>query len=167
MKVIKFICILFALIILWFLAVDMSMFVEDCEDCSYGKDIFAFRICTLPIYQIVHTYESPKAYFAEKLGVPCLHKRVNRWHRQKWWGLLFCYRPCHRSIYRLSSSDNEKEGYKRFIDENIKRLLEANPALPAEFKQRVLVDHDMDYWKEIQKKIFPNDTLEEGENGLK
>ncbi|UCF00176.1 MAG: hypothetical protein JSV82_03660 [Planctomycetota bacterium] len=158
-KLARTIFLLLVLIIFWFLAVDISWFVEKCDDCFYDKDVFAFRLFTLPIYQIVREYDSPVSYTAEKLGVTCLHNNINRWHKQKWWGMLVCCRPCHSGIYRLSSSDNEKEKYKRFINENIKKLLETNPDLPSEFKQHVLIEHDMDYWKELKQKLLPQDSV--------
>ena len=154
-KIVKLICILLALIILWVLAVDMSWFVEDCHDCFYSKDIFEFRLFTLPIYRIVREHDSPIAYTAEKLGMPCSHLNIDRWHKHRWWGFVICCYPCINGVSGLAWPEGSE---RELIDMAIPKLLEKNPNLPAEFKQRVLIDHDMEYWKELRKTLLPQDA---------
>ena len=151
-KIVKLFFVILVSVILWFLVVDLSQFVEECDDCFYSKDIFEFRILTLPIYRIEREYESPIAYTAKKLGVACLHNNINRWHRQRRWGMLICFRPCHTSVYRLSSSDDKN--YELLIDENIQEYLNKHPDLPREFKQRVLFEHNIEYWEQLKNKLF-------------
>jgi hypothetical protein len=143
----------FGLLLVWFLLVDKSWFVESCPDCLWSSNIIQYRFCTFVIREHATEEYSMISAVADELGVPCSHSKVERWHKQKWWGLAFCCCPCKSGISGLMS-----DGYRisESIHSKIKSLIDANPNLPNEFKQKVLIDHDMEYWKQFKAQLVPN-----------
>ena len=76
--------------ILWMVAVDWSWFVEGCEDCWLSRDILQVRVYRMPIYETISEYGALYR-IANDLGVPCLHEHSRRWHKYRYWGLIY---PC-------------------------------------------------------------------------
>jgi len=134
----------------WFLGVDGSWFVEECPDCLYGRDIYQIRVFTIPIYERTEVYNSVIQKIASDLGVPCSHPNLVRWHKHRYWGLLICACPCINGIDRLSGGD---EWYDDKAEAIVKDLAKANPSLPNEFAQRVLKNHDWEYFKAFGQKV--------------
>ena len=65
MKEIRFIkCFLgiLGLIIVWFVAIDKSYFVETCNDCFFNRDIIKIRELTIPIYSKVRESKNLVSY---------------------------------------------------------------------------------------------------------
>jgi hypothetical protein len=48
----------------------------------------------------------------------------------------------------------DEELYDQKKSDKIKALVNSNPRLPEEFYQRVLVEHDLEYWKQLQNELF-------------
>jgi hypothetical protein len=137
--------------LVWFLGLDKSFFVETCNDCFSSWDIQQYRLFTIPLSEKVNEHKSLISCVAIDLGVPCQHRHLDRLHKQRWCGLLFCYLPCKSGIVRLSW---DEKLYEQKNSDKIKALVSSNPRLPAEFYQRVLVEHDLEYWKQLQNELF-------------
>jgi len=159
MKKLKvFIPICVVLCLLWFMGVDRSWFVETCDDCLWSRDIIEYRLFTVPISERVIEHSSAISAVARELGVPCQHQDIHRWHKQRWWGLLVCCCPCKSGITGLSS---DEKPYGKRSSAKIELLVNSNPTLPQEFHQRVLVEHDMEYWHKFRGQLLsdvPADT---------
>jgi hypothetical protein len=154
-RIIFCIFIAVALILLWFLAVDESWFVVTCKDCFYDRDVIQYRIFTFPIHSKVREHNSTITFVAEELGLPCSHENLERWLKYRWWGFLFCY-PRHSGISGFAGLE---DSYKKQIKAKLKVLLDIDPNLPGTFQQRVLIEHDLDYWKELANKLWSQDGL--------
>lgn len=142
--------VLFAATVGWFLLVDLSWFEEQCPDCRYSRTDIRWRFITLP----VHTWEEPRPtalqVAAHDLGVPCQHRNLHRWHKQRWWGLLYCKCPCHHGIVDLS---RDHSWYDATAAEKLRQLAKDDPELANNFQRRVLVEHDFAYWRGIVRQI--------------
>jgi len=146
-----FIPICLVLVLVWFLGVDRSWFVETCGDCYSSRDVIQYRFLTVPFSERVVEQESPISRVARDLGVPCPHRNLTRWQKERWWGLLFCCCPCKSGITSLTWDE-------RLYDERtiaiIKSLVKSNPELPEEFYRRILVEHDLKYWEQFKEQVF-------------
>jgi hypothetical protein len=132
------------LLAFWFLGVDGSWFVEDCPDCLYGRDIYQIRVFTIPIYQRTEVYNSVLQKIATDIGAPCTHPKLERWHKHRYWGLLICACPCINGIYRLSGGDEWYDNKAKLI---VEEMVRTNPSLRSEFAERVLKNHDWEYYR--------------------
>ena len=134
----------------WLLGVDCSWFVEECPDCSFGRDIIQYRILTIPIYQRSREYNSVLQKIATDIGAECEHPNLVRWHKHRYWGLLICAYPCINGTYRMSGDDSWYDNKARAI---VKEMVRANPSLRDEFAERVLKNHDWKYLKVFVQKV--------------
>ena len=155
-RVISLIVIIILLIGLWFLGVDRSWFVEGCEDCNFSRDIIQYRIFSIPIYEIiVREYYPVYTRVARDLGAPCPHKNHFRWHKHRWWGLCYCARPCINGTFYLSADDS---WYNDELVAKVKAKAIADPEFGAGFRQRVLYNHDWDYWNRFKAELLSSGT---------
>ena len=92
----------FALVAIWFLAVDWSWFVADCPDCGYGRDIAQYRVIGIPVCTRVQEWPSATQLKSHDLGVPCEHRKLETYQKQRHWGLILCAWPNIRGISRLT-----------------------------------------------------------------
>ena len=148
--------VLFAGLAGWFLLADLSWFEEHCPDCHYSRTDVHYRLLTVP----VHTWEErrPTALqaVARDLDVRCQHPKLHRWHKQRRWGLLVCYCPCHNGIVGLAFDET---WYDAAASEKLNQLAKADPSFANNFHQRVLVEHDDAYWHEIRQQITQPEPL--------
>lgn len=150
-RYIKYFLGILGVIVVWFVAIDKSYFVETCNDCFWRKNIVKYRLFHIPLSQRITERDSLISKVAYELEVPCQHLHIQHFYKQRWWGLVFCYCPCESGIDGLFSDEQQAfEG----IHSKIKSLVEDDPNLPDEFKQRVLVEHDIEYWDHLKEKIF-------------
>lgn len=84
------------------------------------------------------------------LGVPCTHPNKTRWHKHRWWGLCICAYPCHNGIIGLAGDAND---YDEAMSARVKSLAKENPKLAEEFHQRVLIQHDYEYWHAFARRM--------------
>ena len=146
----SFLALLFfiCLVLLWFLAFDISGFDIVCHDCDFQKEVIQYRLFTFPLYQrTTFVFHGFKERLAEDLGVPCLHKDICRYHLRRKWGGFF------RKIYRFPVS-SFGHSYDSIDPNTIRELLAENPNLPTEFEQRVLIKHDREYFFDLTDKLF-------------
>src|SRR5262245_42555562 len=59
-------------------------------------------------------------------------------------GLCICARPC---INGIDGFTNDPHWYDPALSSKVRALTLSEPGLPEEFRQRVLVDHDLEYWR--------------------
>ena len=147
--------ILAGLSLFWFLAVDKSWFVVTCKECFYNRDVIQYRIFTFPVHSKVREHNSTITFVAEELGVSCSHENLERRLKYRWWGLLFCY-PRHSGT---TGTGGLEDSYKKQIRTNLKELIDIDPNLPETFKQRVLIEHDLEYWKKLSEKLWSQEEL--------
>jgi hypothetical protein len=129
---------------IWFLAVDWSWFVDHCPDCGVQLDVTQYRILGYPVY--TRTYECPTIVELAlvDLGVPCLHDKMERGYKHRWWGLLICGWPCWNGISGLYDGDQ----YTQELSARIRERGRKNPKLAAELHHRVVELHDYIYFWE-------------------
>jgi hypothetical protein len=142
-------------LLLWFFAIDVSLYVEQCNDCLLQRTSKELRIFTIPVYKNIQNHQSIAGYIANELGIPCEHKHFTREHRKRWWGLIICTRPCIQGIYVLTNGDISD--YK-ILSNKIKSASNDNTKLKEVFKRRVLIDHDRNYLKRFVEEL-ENDEL--------
>ena len=128
---------------LWFLGVDRSWYVERCEDCGSEVDILQYRVFSVPISETRIKDTCIKEMIADDLGVPCPHKSIHRWHKERWWGLCFCAMPCHQGMLRMGMGPDEQARVRA----QAKQLAARDPELAEQFRRRVLIEHDQQYWR--------------------
>jgi hypothetical protein len=135
-----------AAVLVWFLGVDRSWFVEDCPSCGFGRDILQYRVLGIPVHERIREDTTLRQRVAADLGVPCTHPKLERWHKYRWWGLCICACPRISGTHRLVG---DTSWYDDAVVAKVENLAETNPSLRDEFAERVLVKRDMDYWKEF------------------
>ena len=140
-KLIRVACVL-SLGVIWFVTVDWSWFVHDCPDCGHGQDITQYRFLTIPFHERVYEFPSVAQQVATDLGVPCEHPNMESWHKHRRWGLIYCKSPCINGIYRLTGNET---WYDHNASVKVVALAEREPALKAEFADRVFENGDYDF----------------------
>jgi hypothetical protein len=135
--------IVIGLIVAWFSLVDLSWFVESCPDCGSDWDSIQYRFFQIPISERRHSNTMMLELVCADLGVPCTHPNLIRRHKQRRWGLCICWCPCHNGIDGLAG---DADDYDQTTSARVRAMAKENPKLGEEFRQRVLVEHDYDYW---------------------
>lgn len=149
---------LWVAILMWFLVVDASWFVEQCPDCFYLRDIFQIRILTIAIHERSKTFDMLVHEVSKDLGVPCQHPRLVRWHKHRYWGLYYCAYPCINGT--ISVAPGVPDWYDQSVREKLKAMAEAHPSIREEFVQKVLRHEDREgiFFRQILKEITPPGT---------
>ena len=84
------------------------------------------------------------------LGIPCTHPNLIRRHKQRRWGLCICWCPCHNGIDGLAG---DADDYDQAMSARVKTLAKDDPKLGEEIRQRVLVEHDYEYWHAFAERM--------------
>jgi hypothetical protein len=134
----------------WFLAVDFSWFEEICPACLESRTVLQYRVCGRAVHEDLQVRPSVIQRASVDLGVPCSHPAVERWHKHRWWGLVVCRCPCINGTVGLVG---DPTWYDRNAASKLKALRVVRPELSAEFQQRVLVDHDREFWRALLEEI--------------
>ena len=90
-----------AVMLVWFLGVDRSWFVENCPSCGFGRDILQYRVFGAPIHERVQEDTTLLQRVAQDLGAACAHPKLERWHKYRWWGLCICACPRISGTHRM------------------------------------------------------------------
>ena len=133
----------------WFFTVDRSWFVYECSQCHWGKD-------TLEIRFLGHTLTEEVAFeqwslrqkIAEELGVPCRHEHMQRWHKHRYWGLVYCAHPCWNGTYRIKVD----EWFGKDSAKKLREYAKAHPELSQEFEEQVLGQRNDGFLRELLEK---------------
>jgi hypothetical protein len=141
----------------WFLALDKSHFTEGCDDCYYQKDIIQYRIFSVPFHETTTEQHAPVELVARDLGKPCPHHSFYSLHKRRLWGLCFCARPCISGIFSMSS--DKKPWYQEEIRMKVQQVASVYPKSGEEFLERVIYEHDWNYWKRFREELL-DDNLE-------
>ncbi len=142
-----------AVALLWLVAVDLSRFREECEDCWLDRDIWQVRVYGIPIHEWTCEHGIVPR-IASDLGVRCQHLRSSRVHLTRLWGLVYPARPCFCGIIRLSG-DN---WYDDATAQMVRAKGSSSPALVDEFRQKVLVAYDQQYLTGFLAKLKQSQT---------
>jgi hypothetical protein len=134
----------------WFLAIDFSWFVERCPDCLCDRSAIEWRVLGFPVRKSLVAEPNLIEQVAADLGVTCSHPSLERWHKHRWWGLCICAYPCHNGITGLTG---DPSWYDSQLSLKVRELVAAEPGLPQEFRQRVLIDHDREYWLAFRDRL--------------
>lgn len=137
------------LLVFWFLAVDWVMTVENCPECVYGRDVMQYRVFGFVIHERICEDPSLIEMVASDMGLKCQHPRMESWRKHRWWGLCICASPCINGMHRLGGDID----YSDAARDHVKKMVNEMPSLRAEFQQRVLVEHDWDYWRSLVEQI--------------
>jgi hypothetical protein len=130
----------------WFLAVDFSWFEESCPACLESRTILQYRVCGCAVHEDTQVRPSVIQRASADLGVPCSHPAVERWHKHRWWGLAVCRCPCINGTVGVAG---DPAWYDRNLAAKVKSLRASRPEISEEFRRRVLVDHDREYWQAL------------------
>lgn len=137
----------FALVAIWFLAVDWSWFVTDCPDCLYVRDVGHYRVLGIPVRTHGYEHLSLIQVILEDLGVPCEHANCERWHKYRFWGLVFLACPCIDGSRLICSPD----GYTDAMAAKVRRLGAEDPELAAQLHDTAIRKHDyQSFWRTIE-----------------
>lgn len=139
-----------AAIAAWFLAVDFSWFEENCPACLETRTVLQYRFSGYALHEETQVRPSVIQRASVDLGVPCSHDVIDRWHKHRWWGMLLCYYPCSNGTIGLVG---DPTWYDRNLAAKIKSLRVTRPEVSAEFRQRVLIEHDQKYWQHLLEEI--------------
>lgn len=135
---------------IWFACVDWSWFIESCPDCMYQCSVYQYRVCGYAISESDDPTPTAMQRVTADLGQPCTHGSLTRWHKHRWWGLLICGKPCINGILNVS---DDLSWYDDSVTERLRRIAEDDPALAGTFYDRVILNHDWDYWHKFIDEI--------------
>ncbi len=138
----------------WFLAVDFSWFEENCPACLESRTVLQYRVCVCTVREETQVLPSDIQRASVDLGVPCSHPAVERWHKHRWWGLVVCRCPCINGTFGLVGDPN---WYDRNLAAKVKSLRASRPEISKEFRQRVLINHDHEFWRALVAEMESNE----------
>jgi hypothetical protein len=118
----------------------------------FGRDVFQYRVFTIPIHQETRDHETLVSKVASDVGAECTHPELSRWHKHRWWGLLICAHPCFNGITRLSDV-GASEWYDDKARALVRQMASDDPSLRDEFANRVLKHRDSEYWKAFVARV--------------
>ncbi|MEQ8789049.1 MAG: hypothetical protein RIC55_22240 [Pirellulaceae bacterium] len=145
----------FALAVLWFLAVDWSWFKADCPDCLNHRDVAEYRVFCIPVHTQVVERPTRLQLVLKDLGLPCNHTNRGRWHKHRRWGLVLCACPCFDGTWSIDNTGD----YTEEMASTVRQVGEENPQLAAELADLAIRKHDYaTFWRKINRAI-------EGESG--
>ena len=127
----------FALVAIWFLAVDWSWFVADCQDCGYIESIHHYRVLGMPVRTQVQDFPSKTQLILDDLGVPCMHGNCELLHFRAS-GLVLPTWPGISDMLLVNNTDD----YTDAMAEKVRRLGAEDPELAAQLHDIVIRQHD-------------------------
>lgn len=137
-----------ALAAIWFLAVDLSWFVEHCSDCNNRKDIAHYRVLGIPIHTRVYECQDTAEVILEDLGVPCEHANCEHWHKYRYWGLVFLAFPSINDIHLYDGNDQ----YTDAIAVKVRQWGAENPQQAKELHDLIVRKHDYaTFWQKVDE----------------
>jgi hypothetical protein len=148
---------------LWFVAVEESVYVDQCPDCHYLALVAQYKIVGVVVSE--KTYHNSRSLIeqaASCLGVSCFHPHIERWQKHRWWGLLICRCPCWNGTLNLVGDQSPE--FVEALGQALRRQEKQNPNLAAEFKERVLEKHDMVYWRQLIQLVDTDPAMQQYEN---
>lgn len=84
---------------LWFTAVCAEWRIETCQNCRKRSESMVTTAFGIEVRRnsVFTNLETPL-----ESGQPhCSHDDMALWIKQRWWGLAFCFCPCHNGIHAL------------------------------------------------------------------
>ena len=137
------------MVAIWFLGVDVSLFVENCPDCGFGSDNIQYRFLTIPISQRTNNSDTLLSKVATDIGAECKHPKLSRYHQARYWGLLICACPCDNGMRMSGGFEWYDDKAKTIVQE----MARANPSLRDQITKRVVKHHDWEYWKAFIERV--------------
>ena len=116
--------------VLWFALVDWSWFVELCPRCDHDVNITRYRVAGLTVSEErLRLPDRSVEWILEDAGRPCPHSNMGLWHKHRWWGLVYCARPCWNGMFRFWDG-SDRDDYERVRwPEFMRHLARTDPAL--------------------------------------
>lgn len=130
----------------WMLAVDWSVFVDECPDCRAGAFVDQYRVFGYPVHTVA---DHPTSIFEQALSDferPCMHPDYDRWHKHRWWGLVWCRCPCWNGTLGVMFGPDDR--YTQAISTRARGLARTRPDFADEMHQRIVEQHDLVYFWE-------------------
>ncbi len=141
-----------AVVALWCLLVHRCMGVLGCEACGYNAIYTDIRIAGYTVHRGVQVRRiTLQARIAEDLGAPCEHPDLREYPvHQRYWGLCICF---DRRPFAMEMNLDYQEVYTEQFRDQIRRLVRRQPGLAEEFRQRVLYEHEWQYFRAFRERI--------------
>lgn len=151
--------VLVTAVAVWFLCVDWSWFLGHCPHCMCVKHVLQYRVFGIPVHERTLEEETVIQWMATDLGGACQHPELDVFHKHRWWGLCYCAAPCVNGLWNLGSELREESWYDEAAVKRLRALAERDPHFATEFHQRVIRDHDWDYFRAISNQIISPERL--------
>jgi len=148
--------------VLWFVGVQGLVFFEECPSCYYNKRVT--RICVLgfPVYCVEQEQRTVAQLVAADLGAPCPHVGYKRLFLQRRWGLCFCAYPCRRDPLTVGGTPTYP--YTEQVRKRVKSAAQENPRLGEEFLQKVIREHNWEYWYSFRDRMWVDEAVDTAGN---
>jgi hypothetical protein len=127
--------------LLWFVAMDRSVFFEHCDDCDLIRYRVQIRVFHIPVAEKTMECNTLISRIAEDLGEPCAH-RFQGYQKYRFWGLIYPAYPCIDGIDRLTA---EEDWYDDQAREFVRTKASTSPSSAKEFSRRAIFGHDYVY----------------------
>ena len=145
---------LVASVLFWFVGFTRVVTVEKCLDCGRFRFVDEYRLCGTRLFQRSSESHTLKERIALDLGVPCDHQNTGSYIREKrWGGIIAIQRPQYGTI-TIGETDN----YDAEMSKRVEALAKTSQTLPADFRRRVLRQHDQEFYDEVLDQIYPRNT---------
>jgi len=135
----------------WMSAVDCLTCLESCDKCGIHHRTTEYRLLGLPLTRLKHDAHGDfLCRIAADLGKPC-HHQYSRMPITRFWGLLYCARPCMCVMCCLYYKDN----YNDKFHDRVLKFGRAHPESADEFHAKLLAgaEKDPDYLRAFIRRL--------------
>ena len=148
---------LIALPTLWFLGVEKSTYIEGCGDCIYQSYVTRYKVFSITVSENIEEHNTMIRSIVADLGVPCQHKNSYSEHTHKYIGLLIKQDKEFKDSEIVIGGDT---WYNEETSEKVKKIAKENPEFAKQFYQRMIVEQDVNAWKDFFEQIEKLDPSE-------
>ena len=140
------------LVCLWFTAVDYSVFFERSTTTRADRAILQYRVFGRAVHETVVETSNVMESIGRDLGVKDEWVNAERVHWQRYWGLLMCACPCMSSVWGMEPYTGGYE-YSEELGKQARRLAASDPEITEEYRRRVLMDRDSQFFAAIMQRL--------------
>ncbi len=139
-----------ACVALWFLALDLSCFLNHCPDCGCDWYSYQYRVLGMPVRTQIRDFPTIVQLVLGDLGVPCEHRDCEPWHEYRLSGLVLPTWYRHAGTFLVGDTDR----YTDAMAAKVRRLGVEYPQLAVELYDMVLREGDyQNFWRTIEDSL--------------